>query len=131
MPGVAGQPSTKPVLQHTFKAAGNLSSYKFRFVIFSAENTVSYATANTNVALGILQDEPNAASESANIMMEGISLLELGGTVTRGAGLMCHTAGEGITATNNKPICAIALQSGVDGDFIPVLLTPAAYLSSS
>ena len=126
-----GQMLSKPVLQHTFKASGDLSSKQFYFVIFSAANTVSQASSNTDIALGVLQDKPDAASESALVMMQGISLLELGGSVNRGAGIMCHTDGTGIAATNNKPICAIALESGVDGDLIPVLLTPGAYLSSS
>ena len=127
----SGQPSTSPVLQHTFKAAGNLAAYQYMFVIFSAENTVNCASAITDIALGILQDKPNAAGESCNIMIKGISLLKITDTITRGGPISCETDATGIPAANNGPICAIALQSGVTGDIIPVLLTPGAYLSSS
>lgn len=120
-----------PGVVDSFKAAADLSSKQYYFMKLSAANTVNITSGNTDLGVGILQNKPDAAGEAAKVMIVGISKAVISDTITRNTGLMSHTDGTLKTATNNKPILAIALDSGVSGDIISVILTPGAYLSSS
>ena len=62
------------VLDVTFKAAADLSSYKYHFVYISAANTVNLCGANGK-AIGILQNAPDAANKSARVRIAGVSEL--------------------------------------------------------
>lgn len=131
MASTAGQACSKPILQDSFKASGDLSSYQYHFVYLSASNTVSNVGASTTIPLGVLQDKPDAAGESALVMLEGITMVELGGTVSRNTYVMSHTDATAVTATNGKPCAGLALEDGVDGDIIPVLLTHGVWSTIS
>jgi hypothetical protein len=75
------------------------------------------------VAIGISQ-EAIASGEVGAIRVTGTSKLKLGGTVNCGSNIISHTDGTGITAadgTNERSI-AIALEYGVSGDIIEVVL---------
>lgn len=71
--------------------------------------------------VGILQNNPLLA-EASNIMADGISQALLGGTVAVGDQLMATPLGGLQKATTGKNIVAIALDSGVSGQLIAVLL---------
>lgn len=122
MATTTGNPNCKPVLQETFKAAANLSSYQYCFVYLSASNTVNYVNGATTIPCGVLQDKPDAAGESALVMQRGITLLKLGGDVSRNTYVSGTTAGVAITAADGKVNAALALEDGVSGDYIPALL---------
>lgn len=77
--------------------------------------------ATGNPIVGILQNNPMLA-EAANIMVDGISKALLGGTVTVGAQLMATPSGGLQVATSGNNSVAIALDSGVAGQIIAVLL---------
>jgi hypothetical protein len=110
------------------------------------DNTLSVASAETDALIGIFQHTTESAGDEVRIMMEGISRVVLGGTVTRGDRLTAdvdgkavsasshtHTENTGATYTQNASTQAasavntigIALASGVAGDIIPVLLAPS------
>ena len=125
-----GMPGALPGMDDSYKAAADLSAKRWYFVKLSAAETVNVTTADTDIPIGILQDKPDTAGDSAKVRIEGLSLLKLGGTVTRNTYIMSHTDGTGIAATNNKPAAALALQSGVSGDLIKVKVTNS-YVSSS
>lgn len=74
-------------------------------------------------------DDGNAAIAGENLMIYGPPekdvMLTLGGTVTRGDSLKSDGSGFGITTTSTGDwIGAIALDSGVANDIIPVQVIP-------
>ena len=52
-----------PVLDVTYKAYRDLSSYQFSAVYLRSDGTVDYCPASGSAALGILQDNPSAAGQ--------------------------------------------------------------------
>ena len=113
------------------EADADFSAHQYHAVQLSAtENRVSLITnANAQRPIGILQDDPNAAGQGADIAYMGIAKAECGGTVTRGNPLGVNNDGEVIadvevldgTAVDLHHI-GFALEDGVDGDIIKVLV---------
>lgn len=111
----------------TFKAGADLSSYQYHFVYLSAANTVTFAAENGRT-IGILQNAPDAAGESARVRVEGVSKLYVYGTITRGL-LLTSSAQTGNVA-HGEPVDAasewagaMALEAGTTGDVLTVLVT--------
>ena len=77
--------------------------------------------ASGDAAIGILQNNPQLA-EAGSIMVSGISKALLGGTVSIGQLLMATPVGGLQVATSGKFAIAQALQAGVTGQYIAVLL---------
>lgn len=112
----------------TFKASGDLSSYQYCFVKFSAADTVNVCGASEDM-VGILQNKPEAAGDAAVVVLLGVSQLRVdgnAGAITRGTSyLESDAAGEGVvTTTDTDPVGALALASSTAAnDEIPVLVT--------
>jgi hypothetical protein len=121
------------ILLKTFTAAADLSSYQYHFVKLASATTVTYAD-DAGAAIGILQNKPESG-ESASVMMIGISCMKVGTTGV--AAVMDKIKTEGTygygttSATNLDNYNAIALETGVSGDVISVLLTPCSTLAHS
>lgn len=88
------------------------------------DDTMSVADAATDGLIGIFQHTQATAGARVRVMLEGISRIVLGGTVTRGDLLTSDAAAKGITATLGQNYVGVALASGVASDIIPVLLSP-------
>ncbi|MBI5056996.1 MAG: hypothetical protein HZB61_10320 [Nitrospirae bacterium] len=88
------------------------------------DNTLSAALAATDGLIGIFQHITSAAGEDVRVMLDGISDLKLGGTVTRGDQITSDSAAKGVKATLGQNYIGYALASGVTGDIIPVLIAP-------
>jgi len=71
--------------------------------------------------VGILQNNPQLA-EAGQIFTEGVSKCKVNGTVAIGDTLMSTPSGGLITATTGNYQVGIALDAGVAGDILPVLL---------
>lgn len=109
-------------LTDAVKANADLGSYLYHFVnVNSSGKAVAASTAGQKCE-GILQNTPDAANRSAEIALEGISKLELGGTVAYGDDLTTDASAKGVKATSEEYVRAVALSSGVSGDIIPVRL---------
>ena len=120
----------------SFVASGDLSASQYRCVRMSgsASFEVSAITdANAQTPFGILQNDPSAAGEPAEVATPGmIAKAELGGTVNEGDLLGCNNSGDLIAAPAESPmgtadlyINALALEAGADTEVIKVLvLTP-------
>lgn len=114
----------------SFYASGAIAAY--RFVTFgSADNAMAQASAATDQILGVSDSLGAADTRPCDIAFCGdIVPLDIGGTVTRGNDLTADANGKGVAVTNtvaaasNVNVGAIALQSGVDGDRINVLVFP-------
>ena len=90
------------------------------------DDTLSQATASTESLVGIFQHTTSAANEEVRVMLDGISKVKLGGTVTRGDRLTSDANGKavavGVVAGTNYNSIGTALASGVADDVVPVLL---------
>jgi len=112
------------VLDLTFKAAADLSDYQFHFVKISADHTVNLCGANER-AIGILQNEPDAANESATVRVLGVSKLVAGEGIAVGKMITSKSDGHGEVAdAASEWVGALALKAASDsGDIIEVLVT--------
>ena len=90
------------------------------------DDTASQATASTEDLLGVFQHTTTVAGEEVRVMLNGISRVKLGGTVTRGGLLTSDAAGKavaiGAVVATNYAVIGRAMASGVADDLIPVLL---------
>ncbi|MCP4535782.1 MAG: hypothetical protein GY832_01385 [Chloroflexi bacterium] len=127
-------PNTPPQLM----AGGNI--YPSRFVKIDASNDFKGLQAGDNVkTIGISDVGTNyaplsdqsvsayAAKAGQNLRLFGdgdICLLKIGGTVTAGDELKSDADGQGVSiagsGTTNQRVGAVAIQSGVSGNFILV-----------
>lgn len=104
----------------TLLAAADFSTTgQYRFGKVDANGRVALTTTDDVVA-GVIQDNVAAIDRASQVGIEGVTLLELGGTVTAGDQIKSSTNGLGITGTTNPR--GIALESGVANDIISVLL---------
>lgn len=109
------------------KATADLSAKQYHFAKGDVANNdqVVIAALGTDQILGVIQNTP-ALGEAVQLRVVGISKLKLGGTVTRFDRVTSDTAGKGVLATGMQPAAAIAMESGVSGDIIPVLMVSVA-----
>ena len=109
-------------------AGADISANQFEAVRQGAADLeVRAITVNTQIPIGILQNNPNAAGQGAEVAGPGSTCkARLGGTVTRGDLLTVDGDGELVTATagtdTTRYVIAQALQSGVDQDVVMVLV---------
>ena len=92
------------------------------------DNTLSVATASTEELIGVFQHPTSAALANVRVMLTGITLIKLGGTVTRGGWITTDANAKGVAAAPsagvNAAVIGRTMASGVDGDIVPVLLAP-------
>lgn len=122
---MAGGAQGNAVLDLTYAAAADLSSYQYHFVYISADNTVNVAGANAKT-LGILQNKPDAAGKAAVVRIIGTSKLVAGEAMASGKYVTCKSDGHGeIADAASEHVGAYVLgeDSTAAGDIIEVLLT--------
>lgn len=124
----------------TRAAGAALASSQFCFVKINASGFAVAAGAGEN-AFGILQNDPDAASKACTIRVLGLSKVLVGsGGVTVGDDIASDTAGKAKTAVKGKTdtsntgaaadallgsyVLGTALETGVSGDIIQMLVTP-------
>lgn len=115
------------VLDKGYDAAAALT--KFRFVKQTANaEEVTPVTAATDVTHGVAQFGVTAAEllqgKGASVRLEGISEVEAGAAVAKGAEVMSDTSGRCVTAaTAGNRVVGVALQAAsASGDRIAVRL---------
>ncbi|HEX2957730.1 MAG TPA: hypothetical protein VHO70_12920 [Chitinispirillaceae bacterium] len=115
------------VLVKKYTSGGVIAPYSF--VKFGANRTVVQAAAATDMVIGITGQLGAAeAGVEVNITHIGIDDLKLAGNVNAGQHVMSNAAGLGVAlvvAAGNYS-GAIALDSGVSGDIIPVMVSITA-----
>lgn len=110
-----------PVQNVTLEASADLSSNQFYAIKVDSSGQAALAGDGEN-AVGILQNDPDAAGKAAEVMFLGVSKAALGGTVTAGDNLASDTNGAFVTATGGDAVIAIALEGGDSGEIITVSL---------
>lgn len=110
-----------------FVAAATVNAY--RIVKFdTTDNTVIQGAAATDTTIGINQS-PQAAlvGQQVAVALQGIGLVELGGTVVRGDLLSTDSVGRAVAslAAPTDRVIGVALASGGSGAVIPVSISPS------
>jgi hypothetical protein len=100
-------------------AADFSTTGQWRFGTVDSNGRIGLTGAAARVD-GIIQGNVDAADRAVTVGIHGISQLELGGSITAGGSIQSGASGVGVTGSTNAK--AIALESGVSGDVISVLL---------
>jgi hypothetical protein len=111
-------------LDISLPANTDLSAAQYKFVTVNSSGKIAL-TGLGEEPDGILQNAPAAADRPGRVRVAGVSKLDLGGSVTAGNAVVADTNGEGVAAGSADAYRAgKALETGVSGDVIPVLLKP-------
>lgn len=94
----------------------------------NTDSALAPVAATGDPIIGILQNNP-ALAEAGTIVQNGISKVKLGGSVSVGNKLMAIPSGGAILAQTGYYSFGIALDTGVTGDIISVLLVNNAKLT--
>lgn len=90
----------------------------------SADNSIALAGAGEE-ALGISLDVDSANNARCDVQLDGVHMIELGGTVSYGDKLVSDASGKGVAGSTGATSYATALDSGVSGDIIRVKIEAA------
>lgn len=111
-------------------AARDLEDYQFHILQLSAEYTADKATGGDQMLVGILQNKPDEEGKSCEIRRVGISKVVCGGNISVGDEVTSDANSHGITATEGQRYVGIALEAGVEGRTISLIME-FGYLSES
>jgi len=128
---------SSPVLDFSFKAAEDLSSYQYHFVKVDTNGYIRLLDSNTELPDGVLQNAP-ALGEEATVRMLGISKVVASAALDEGtfikpeyvSGTDCGKAADasaGLGMTCGRVIGA----SGAEDDLCSVFLTPYVGLAAA
>lgn len=114
-----------------YNAAAALT--KFRAVKFSAAETVTPVTADTDLIAGVVQHDVSAAEilkgKGASIAVEGDTLMEAAGAITIGALVTINGSGQAVAGTAGDRIIGHCVEAaGGAGEYARVHLSPASHL---
>ena len=116
---------TSPVLTKNFTTGAATEPY--RLVKLTGDDQVEHAAASTDTIIGATTEVgTDGAGERQDVHVVGIAEVELGGTVSRSDYVRSDANGKAVTASpsggTNAGVAGIALDGGVDGDIVDVLL---------
>lgn len=98
----------------------------------SNDGEVIQAAAATDLSIGVSDRlGADAANKPCDVIHLGITIVEAGGTITRGAKLTSDASGRAVAAApaggTNNPVIGIARQSAVLGDLFEALIIPSTF----
>lgn len=117
--------ATQQVLTEiTLPANADLSTKQYFFVkLTNSSGTGRVALAGDGeFAIGVLQNKPAAAGDTAKVAISGIAKVEAGGVITAGNPVAVDASGNAVAASSGDIVVAVAVNSAVDGDVVEVLL---------
>lgn len=92
----------------------------------SADGDAALAAASTDKLIGVFDELAHADGERCDVIRAGATLVQYGGTVTRGDWLTANASGLAVTAAPttgvNASVIGRAEVSGVSGDIVPIVL---------
>lgn len=109
----------------TLEAGVDFSAKQFFFVSVSADGQIDPA-GNGAHADGVIQNDPSAAGDAAEVAIAGIVKVSAGGVVTAGGPVASDAAGECVDAATGDVILGTALETGADGQIIRIIFHPRA-----
>lgn len=106
----------------TMVAGADLSALQYRFVTMASDGQID-PTGTGLGADGVLQNDPAAAGRAATVAISGVSKVEAGGAITKGANVSSDSTGRAITATSGHRVLGVAQETVTTaGQILPVLL---------
>lgn len=114
-----------------YNAAAALT--KFRAVKFSAAETVTPVTADTDVVAGVVQHDVTAGEilqgKGASIAVEGDTLMEAAAQIAVGALVTINSSGQATSAVSGDRIIGHCIEpAGGSGEYCRVHLSPASHV---
>lgn len=108
----------------SLQSAGDFSTTgQYRFGVIDSSGQIDRAGAAGRVD-GIIQGNPDAADRAVGVGVNGVSLIELGATLTAGDDVQSGGAGSaaGRAFAGTTGVTATLLEGGVAGDIVNLLL---------
>jgi hypothetical protein len=103
-------------------AGANLATEQYSFLKVDTAGAVVLAGAGEDVD-GVLMNDP-ASGRVAQVAVDGIVKVKCGGTIAAGASVASNASGKAVAATTGQMVAGKALEAGVTGRIISVLLQP-------
>ncbi len=114
----------------SLKAAADLSLKQHLFVELTAAQTVNVCNATTDLAIGVLNNKPDAAGKAAEVDILGTTKVVAGAAIAAGARVSPTAAGKAQTTVATQFPRGVALEAaGADGDIIEILLLPQTVMA--
>lgn len=100
------------------------SAKQFRWLKVTGANLVGLcSTGATENPIGVLQNKPQGVNDAATVGFNGVSMVELGGTVTAGDSLKLDTSSRVVTGIKGTDkIVGVAFLGGAVGQLVPALI---------
>jgi hypothetical protein len=106
---------------------------QYRFVEQTDDDTCEQVGSDGDLVLGVAQERATSDdsdnSRVIDVMLQGLTVIELGDTISRGTRVRAGSDGRAIAlagATANQNQAGILLSGGIAGDWVTLLLTPGA-----
>lgn len=110
----------KPEIQ-CFQAGADLSTHQYKLVKFGSDAKTVVLAGDNEEAMGVLQNAPKSG-EDAEVSVGGGALVKIASTVALNASVGSGASGVGKTAAATKLAIGKAMDAGVSGDVIPVII---------
>ena len=95
----------------------------YRFVKVTGSHTVGLTTADTDIAIGVMQNKPQVTGQAATVAIRGVSNVISGAAVAAGALVSTDSTGRGITFDGTGVVYGVAIESCAGANqLVPVLL---------
>lgn len=105
----------------TFTSNSNFSAKQFHFAKLASGTNVAQSLAGEK-AIGVVMNKPNVNDEAEVALLGGGALVKLAAPVTAGASIASDANGAGVVGVATDWCPAIAMEAGIAGDVISVLL---------
>jgi len=106
-------------------ASADCRTKQFCYAKVSGVGTVTFCAANSDKAVGVIQNKPNT-NDPVELGTHGVTKIKVGAAVTAGDDLMPDTSGRAITATGSgASVYGRALDTATAADQIIRAIIPA------
>ncbi len=121
------------ILDKAFEANEALNQYRFVKLVTANERDVDQCDSAGEAMIGVVQEEVSAGDATngrfVDVRLMGVSVVEAGAAITKGAVVTTDTAGKAKTGISTEIALGIALDdAGADTDLIAVLLVQAGHI---
>ena len=111
-------PASADAVQHNLYAGAALSNL-YRFGKYGSGGVVQCSVAG-EAAFCVIASKTTASAQGVDGWIDGVALLECGGTITAGDNVTTDSVGRAVTATAGTVVNGVALADGSSGGFIKV-----------
>jgi len=106
----------------SFTAGADLSAKQHYLVYLDSSEKIQLVDAITRPAIGVLQNKPDADGKEAEVCVQGVSKIVLGGTLSIGALVGPAATGKAVADASTNYTVGMLLKGGADTEKGSVLL---------